>query len=171
VSSLIRRPPGWRPSSDGEPAPAGLPSLVLLAACRADPRWQDRAEAVQEALAWEPPTSAPQPLCEIPRHEAAAAIGAWGRHLVAERRAAKGAAGAEAGKLAEMPLPASAEAADARNALPPATDTRAESDLPFSQAKSMIVPERDGRAAWGRGRWGHKRRMTVPRKRQSRVAA
>jgi hypothetical protein len=87
-----RYPANHRPPLPQLPDPgsrAGLPPLVLLAVCRADPRWQDRAEAVTAALAWEPPISTPRPLIEIPRHEILAGIGAWSRQLTAERLALK----------------------------------------------------------------------------------
>ena len=68
MSKPERRSSGWR---DEAPAPqsgerAGLPPLVLLAACRADPRWSDRAEAVEAVLRWAGgPLSVPQPLVGI----------------------------------------------------------------------------------------------------------
>ncbi len=87
MSQLQRLPRNSRPC-DPIP-PLGLPPLVLLAACRADPRWHERAEAVEEALAWEPPISVPVPLAEIPAAEAASRVGAYSRWLEAKRRAGR----------------------------------------------------------------------------------
>jgi hypothetical protein len=160
--TLQRLPRNSRPSP--EIPPQGLSPPLLLAACRADPRWPERAAAVEEAWLFEPPCPAgpPIPLAEADPWKVRAGIGAYGRWLEARRQARRAEMHrAEAEKIDAGPP---AEAAGERSDPPPSTDTPALSRKlipePLSMGYEEVVRKRRQPQ---KNRYG-KRRL-VPRRR------
>jgi hypothetical protein len=156
---MLHLPRNSRPSADLPHY--GMPPLVLLAACRADPRWPERAAAVEDALAFEPPCPAgqPVPIWQMPRHEAIARIGAYGRWLEARRLEAKVARReADRGGADKIDAGPPAEAAGERSDPPPHSDAQGELVLLGTS------PDFPGKSAYKPSKFSpHKRQLGGPR--------
>jgi hypothetical protein len=116
------------------PSPYALPVAQLLLAVRADPRWRDRAAAVEEAWLFERPRS-PLPPCPLAfgdRGDPARSVGAFGHWAEARRKERKREAAAEeARRTAER---SRAEAREAGEASEPTNEPSRQSPPPEPSA-------------------------------------